>query len=50
MREACADLGGDPKKINPQMPCDLGHRPSRSSPTWPDAPASHRMRTWSWSS
>lgn len=23
MREACADLGGDPKKINPQIPCDL---------------------------
>ena len=23
MREACADLGGDPKKINPQVPCDL---------------------------
>lgn len=23
MREACARLGGDPKKINPQVPCDL---------------------------
>ena len=23
MREACADLGGDPAKINPQIPCDL---------------------------
>lgn len=23
MREACAMLGGDPKKINPQIPCDL---------------------------
>ncbi len=23
MREACKDLGGDPKKINPQIPCDL---------------------------
>ena len=23
MREACAELGGDPKKINPQVPCDL---------------------------
>ena len=23
MREACASLGGDPKKINPQVPCDL---------------------------
>ena len=23
MREACAELGGDPKKINPQIPCDL---------------------------
>ena len=23
MREACADLGGDPKRINPQIPCDL---------------------------
>ena len=23
MREACAQLGGDPKKINPQVPCDL---------------------------
>lgn len=23
MREACSDLGGDPKKINPQIPCDL---------------------------
>ncbi|MBR3690324.1 MAG: aconitate hydratase AcnA [Eggerthellaceae bacterium] len=23
MREACADLGGDPKQINPQIPCDL---------------------------
>ncbi len=23
MREACAQLGGDPKKINPQIPCDL---------------------------
>ena len=23
MREACAALGGDPKKINPQVPCDL---------------------------
>ena len=23
MREACRDLGGDPKKINPQIPCDL---------------------------
>ncbi len=23
MREACASLGGDPKKINPQIPCDL---------------------------
>lgn len=23
MREACADLGGDPKSINPQVPCDL---------------------------
>lgn len=23
MREACADLGGDPKKINPQVPCNL---------------------------
>ena len=23
MREACADLGGDPAKINPQVPCDL---------------------------
>ncbi len=23
MREACANLGGDPKKINPQVPCDL---------------------------
>ena len=22
MREACAQLGGDPKKINPQVPCD----------------------------
>ena len=27
MREACAALGGDPEKINPQVPCDLviGH-------------------------
>ncbi len=23
MREACRDLGGDPKNINPQVPCDL---------------------------
>ena len=23
MREACADLGGDPAVINPQVPCDL---------------------------
>ncbi len=23
MREACAALGGDPKRINPQVPCDL---------------------------
>lgn len=23
MREACQALGGDPKKINPQIPCDL---------------------------
>ena len=23
MREACAQLGGDPAKINPQIPCDL---------------------------
>lgn len=23
MREACANLGGDPKRINPQIPCDL---------------------------
>ena len=23
MREACAELGGDPNKINPQVPCDL---------------------------
>ena len=23
MREACAELGGDPKNINPQVPCDL---------------------------
>lgn len=23
MREACAELGGDPRKINPQIPCDL---------------------------
>ena len=23
MREACAELGGDPAKINPQIPCDL---------------------------
>ena len=23
MREACADLGGDPARINPQIPCDL---------------------------
>ena len=23
MREACRDLGGDPAKINPQVPCDL---------------------------
>lgn len=23
MREACASLGGDPEKINPQIPCDL---------------------------
>ena len=23
MREACAQLGGDPAKINPQVPCDL---------------------------
>lgn len=23
MREACAKLGGDPAKINPQIPCDL---------------------------
>lgn len=23
MREACAGLGGDPAKINPQIPCDL---------------------------
>ncbi len=23
MREACAELGGDPKSINPQIPCDL---------------------------
>ena len=23
MREACAELGGDPSKINPQVPCDL---------------------------
>ncbi len=23
MREACAALGGDPSKINPQVPCDL---------------------------
>lgn len=23
MREACASLGGDPAKINPQIPCDL---------------------------
>ena len=23
MREACVALGGDPKKINPQIPCDL---------------------------
>lgn len=23
MREACAELGGDPRKINPQVPCDL---------------------------
>ena len=23
MREACAQLGGDPKRINPQVPCDL---------------------------
>lgn len=23
MREACAELGGDPTKINPQIPCDL---------------------------
>jgi len=23
MREACAELGGDPKKINPLIPCDL---------------------------
>lgn len=23
MREACAELGGDPKRINPQIPCDL---------------------------
>ncbi|MEY8561931.1 aconitate hydratase AcnA [Eggerthellaceae bacterium 3-80] len=23
MREACAALGGDPKRINPQIPCDL---------------------------
>lgn len=23
MREAAAQLGGDPKKINPQIPCDL---------------------------
>ena len=23
MREACANLGGDPAKINPQVPCDL---------------------------
>ena len=23
MREACAELGGDPSKVNPQVPCDL---------------------------
>lgn len=23
MREACSDLGGDPARINPQIPCDL---------------------------
>lgn len=23
MREACANLGGDPSRINPQVPCDL---------------------------
>lgn len=23
MREACANLGGDPAKINPQIPCDM---------------------------
>lgn len=23
MREACIDLGGDPERINPQIPCDL---------------------------
>ena len=23
MRETCAELGGDPKSINPQIPCDL---------------------------
>ena len=23
MREACAELGGDPARINPQIPCDL---------------------------
>lgn len=23
MREACAELGGDPARINPQVPCDL---------------------------
>jgi aconitate hydratase len=23
MREACAELGGDPSMINPQIPCDL---------------------------
>lgn len=23
MRQACAELGGDPSKVNPQIPCDL---------------------------
>ncbi len=27
MREAMATLGGDPKRINPLSPVDLGHRP-----------------------
>ena len=49
MREACANLGGDPAKINPQISLRPGHRPFGSSPMWRAAPAPWR-RTWSWSS